>query len=132
MRYDDFSPINLNDLFNAENWQDKYKLILGWSDCISSKPALHTPENYLQGCEVASWIKTIYTEEGQRFSFDSQSKLIKGLAGVILVQLDKQSPDFIRNWDEKHFLEKSQLQKYMTPSRNNGLMSLIRYCKQVG
>lgn len=131
MQYDDFSPVDLNALFSAQNWQEKYKLILAWSSCISPKPDLQLSENYLQGCEVASWIKTVSTMEGQRFSFDSQSKLIKGLAAVIFVQLDRQSADFIRNWDETSFLEKSQLQKYMTPSRNNGLMSLIRYCKKI-
>ena len=36
---------------------------------------------------------------------------------------------YIRNWKEQDFLQKSQLQKHMTPSRNNGLMALIRFCK---
>lgn len=130
MQYDDFSSVNLEALFAASNWQEKYKLILGWSSCISNKPELHKEDNYLQGCEVSSWIKMTGTEIKRQFYFDSQSKVIKGLAATILVQLDGQSEEFINQWDEKHFLEKSQLQKYMTPSRNNGLMSLIHYCKQ--
>lgn len=131
MQYDDFSPIDLHQLINAANWQEKYRLILSWSNCISHKPQLHKEENYLQGCEVASWIKVDKQAATRRFIFDSQSKVIKGLAAVILVQLDGQSVDFIRSWDEASFFEKTHLQKYLTPSRNNGLKALIHACKSV-
>jgi cysteine desulfuration protein SufE len=130
MQYDDFSPVNLEQLINAANWQEKYRLILQWSNCITHKPQLHKNENYLQGCEVASWIKIDKQELTRRFSFDSHSKVIKGLAAIILVQLDGQTLDFIREWDETSFFERTHLQKYLTPSRNNGLKALIRACKE--
>lgn len=129
MQPDDLSSIDLHRLINSNNWQEKYRLILQWSDLIKPKPALHHPEHLLKGCEVDSWIKTESTPEAQYFLFDSQSKLIKGLAAIILVQLNGQTPEFIRNWNEEDFLQKSQLQKHMTPSRNNGLRALIGFCK---
>lgn len=129
MQYDDLSSIDLSLLIDSKSWQEKYRLILQWSELISAKPELQKPDYLLKGCEVDSWIKTETTPQGQRFIFDSQSKLIKGLAAIILVQLDQQSPEFIHTWDDQVFLEKSQLQKYMTPSRNNGLRALIGFCK---
>jgi cysteine desulfuration protein SufE len=131
MQYDDLSSIDLNLLIESKNWQEKYRLILQWSELISTKPELQKPEYHLKGCEVDSWIKTELTDHGQRFLFDSQSKLIKGLAAIILVQLDQQNPEFIRNWNDHEFLQSSQLQKYMTPSRNNGLRALIGFCKNL-
>jgi len=129
MQYDDLSSVDLNDLFDTQNWQEKYRLILHWSALILPKPEIHQENNLLKGCEVSSWIKQITTDDGKRFLFDSQSKVIKGLAAVILVQLDQQTSEFIHYWDDKAFFEKSQFQKYMTPSRNNGLKSLIEFCK---
>lgn len=129
MQYDDLSSIDLNLLIESKNWQEKYRLILKWAELIASKPELQKPEYLLKGCEVDSWIKTETTPQGQRFIFDSQSKLIKGLAAIILVQLDQQSLEFIRSWNDQAFLENSQLQKHMTPSRNNGLGALIGFCK---
>ncbi len=129
MQPDDLSSIDLNLLINSNSWQEKYRLILQWSDLIKPKAALQNPAYLLKGCEVDSWIKTQSTSETQYFLFDSQSKLIKGLAAIILVQLNGQSPEFVRNWNEEDFLQKSQLQKHMTPSRNNGLKALIGFCK---
>ncbi len=129
MYYDDLSSIDLSLLMNGHNWQEKYRLILQWSDLIKPKPALQKPEALLKGCEVESWIQTESIDDVQYFLFDSQSKLIKGLAAIILVQLNGQTANYIRNWNEEEFLHKSQLQKYMTPSRNNGLKALIGFCK---
>ncbi len=129
MQFDDLSSIDINRLINSNSWQEKYRLILEWSDLIQPKPAIQDAQYLLKGCEVDSWIKTQTDSENQYFQFDSQSKLIKGLAAIILVQLNGQTPEYIRNWNEQDFLQKSQLQKHMTPSRNNGLMALIRFCK---
>ena len=130
MQFDDLSSIDIDRLINSNSWQEKYRLILQWSDLIQPKPAIQDTQYLLKGCEVDSWIKTETDSENQYFQFDSQSKLIKGLVAVILVQLNGQTPDYIRNWNEQDFLQKSQLQKHMTPSRNNGLMALIRFCKE--
>lgn len=129
MQFDDLSSIDINRLINSNSWQEKYRLILEWSDLIQPKPAIQDAQYLLKGCEVDSWIKTETDSENRYFQFDSQSKLIKGLAAIILVQLNGQTPEYIRNWNEQDFLQKSQLQKHMTPSRNNGLMALIRFCK---
>jgi cysteine desulfuration protein SufE len=129
MQADDLSSIDLHRLINSSNWQEKYRLILQWSELIKPKPHLHQSDYFLKGCEVDSWIKTESSGNTRYFLFDSQSKLIKGLAAIILVQLNGQTPEFIRSWSEQDFLQQSQLQKHMTPSRNNGLMALIGFCK---
>jgi len=129
MQYDDLSSVDLNLLISTQSWQAKYRLILQWSELIKVKPALQKPEHILKGCEVDSWIKTEITNQSQQFLFDSQSKLIKGLAAIILVQLNGQPREFIRTWNGEEFLQKTQLQKHMTPSRNNGLLALIGFCK---
>jgi cysteine desulfuration protein SufE len=129
MQHDDFSSIDLNLLIDTKSWQEKYRLILQWSELITPKPALQKPETILKGCEVDSWIKTESTHDAQYFLFDSQSKLIKGLAAIILVQLNGKPQEFIRTWNGEEFLQKIQLQKHMTPSRNNGLLALIGFCK---
>jgi cysteine desulfuration protein SufE len=129
MQPDDLSSIDIDRLINSNSWQEKYRLILQWSDLIKPKPSLQNPEYMLKGCEVDSWIKNESFNNTQYFLFDSQSKLIKGLAAIILVQLNGQTPEYIRNWNEGDFLQKSQLQKHMTPSRNNGLRALIGFCK---
>jgi cysteine desulfuration protein SufE len=129
MQADDLSSIDLNLIINSNSWQEKYRLILQWSDLIKPKPELQKPETLLKGCEVDSWIQSESLNGVQFFLFDSQSKLIKGLAAIILVQLNGQTPELIRAWNDQDFLEKSQLQKHMTPSRNNGLRALIGFCK---
>jgi sulfur transfer protein SufE len=44
---------------------------------------LRKPENFIRGCEVATWIAGYNTENGWHFDYDSDSKINRSLAEIV-------------------------------------------------
>jgi cysteine desulfuration protein SufE len=122
---DDFSSVSLNELIAAQNWQAQYRLITQWGKLIKPKPELRNAENLLRGCEVSAWLAHKNNQGIHQFSFDSDSRVINGLAVLVLAQVNDKMTHEIRAIDLTQVLTEIGLQKHLTPSRNNGLSSLV-------
>jgi cysteine desulfuration protein SufE len=122
---DDLSSVSLPDLMATQNWQSQYRLITQWGKLIQHKPELRIAENMVRGCEVSAWLS--HTAQGgvHYFAFDSDSRVINGLAVLLLVQVNNKSTAEIRAIDFTRLLTEIGLEKHLTPSRNNGLQALI-------
>ncbi len=125
MQCDDLSAVSFAQLLVANNWQQQYKLIIQWGKLLSSKPDIRTPENLIRGCELPVWLVCTRVEEKFYFAFDADSSVIKGLAALLLVQVNGKSLDELINLDLAGSLQKLGLEKHLTPSRNNGLHGII-------
>jgi cysteine desulfuration protein SufE len=62
------------------------------------------------------------------FSADSDAVITKGLVSLMIRVLDGQSPDDILN-AELGFLEKIGLKEHLSPTRSNGLTSMVKQMK---
>ena len=122
---DDLSSVSLAELIATQNWQAQYRLITQWGKLIQPKPAIRTEENLLKGCEVSAWLA--HTEENgtHSFAFDSDSRVINGLAVLLLSQVNRKTTAEINAIDFKKILLDVGLEKHLTPSRNNGLQAII-------
>lgn len=122
---DDLSSVFLPELLATHNWQAQYRLITQWGKLIQRKPELRAPENLVKGCEVSAWLA--HRKEGgvHQFAFDSDSRVINGLAVLLLAQVQGKTTHEIRNIDCEQFLLNAGLEKHLTPSRNNGLKAII-------
>ncbi len=125
MLNDDFSSVSLDQLLLASNWQQQYKLIIQWGKLISTKEEIRTRENLIRGCELPVWLVCALSAGKLYFAFDADSSVIKGLAALLLVQVNGKSPDELRNLDLAKNLKLLGLEKHLTPSRNNGLNGII-------
>jgi len=127
---DDLSSVSLVELVATQNWQAQYRLIIQWGKLIQPKPSLRTAENLLKGCEVSAWLA--HTEENglHSFAFDSHSRVINGLAVLLLSQVNRKTTAEINAVDFKKILLDVGLEKHLTPSRNNGLRAIIVKIKE--
>ncbi len=122
---DDLSSVSLPELIATHNWQSQYRLITQWGKLIQHKPELRNPENLVKGCEVSAWLA--HRAEGgvHHFAFDSDSRVINGLAVLLLAQAQGKTTLEVRELDFEQLLLNVGLEKHLTPSRNNGLHALI-------
>ena len=122
---DDLSSASLPELMSTNNWQSQYRLITQWGKLIQQKPELRIPEYLVKGCEVSAWLA--HTEDSgiHRFAFDSDSRVINGLAVLVLSQVHNKTTRDIDAVDFTQLLVDVGLEKHLTPSRNNGLRALI-------
>lgn len=125
MHYDDLSSISLAQLLAAGNWQQQYKLIIQWGKLLSSKPDIRTADNLIRGCELPVWLTCSMSDGKLYFAFDADSSVIKGLAALLLVQVNNKAPAELTNLDLVKSLQALGLEKHLTPSRNNGLNGII-------
>ena len=127
--FDDLSLISLSELMAAQNWQSQYRLITQWGKLISVKPELRTADYLLRGCETSVWLAHAQSNGAHRFAFDSDSRVINGLAALLLAQVDNKTSQQINALDFPQFLLDVGLEKHLTPSRNNGLRAIIARIK---
>lgn len=122
---DDLSSLSLDALTGKKGWQQRYKQIMQWSACISEKPNLRKPEYLVNGCESEAWL--IHQERGGKhyFALDSESRIVKGLAVILLILIDGKSTDEIQSLDLTSTFQALGLDKHLSESRSNGLLALV-------
>ncbi len=125
MQEDDLSSISISRLLAADNWQQQYKLIIQWGKLLSPKPEIRAVDNLIRGCELPVWLTCTQREGKLYFSFDADSSVIKGLAALLLVQVNDKTPAELLGLDLVASLQSLGLEKHLTPSRNNGLNGII-------
>lgn len=120
MTEDDFSTINLNQLRENRQWQAQYRVLMNWGSLIQPKPDLRRAEHKLKGCATDAWLAW---QDGS-FYFDSDSRIINGLAALILSQHQAGNGE-LKEGDWQTMLRELGLTKHLSPSRNNGVHALI-------
>lgn len=123
--FDDLSTVSLSELMATQNWQAQYRLITQWGTLISHKPELRIENYVLRGCETLVWLAHAHINGIHRFAFDSDSRVINGLAALLLAQVDNKTTQEINAVDFSQLLLNAGLEKHLTPSRNNGLRAII-------
>lgn len=130
MYNDDLSGVSLMQLTDADNWQAKYRLITDWGKLITEKPEIRTDLYAIKGCETAAWMAHECIDDRHRFAFDSDSRVIKGLAVLLLSIIHNRTSAELSHLNLTVLLREAGLDKHMTPSRNNGFRAMIvRACE---
>lgn len=123
--FDDLSAVSLQELIAAQNWQSQYRLITQWGKLIQHKPELRMDVHLLRGCETLAWLNHLEVDGLHRFVFDSDSRVINGLAALLLAQVDGKKIADIKMVNFADLLAASGLEKHLTPSRNNGIHAIV-------
>ncbi|MDN3638334.1 SufE family protein [Simiduia curdlanivorans] len=121
----EFGDVDTAALARASNWQIKYKLLMTWGNSVSVKPWLRQDEYLVRGCDTSLWLFCAVREERVYFSVDGDSRIIKGLAALLLAQVNGAAKADILSMDLAHLLTRLQLDRHLAPSRNNGFAALV-------
>ena len=122
---DDLSSVSLPELIASNNWQAQYRLITQWGKLIQHKPELRNTDNLVKGCEVSAWLAHKEEDGVHRFAFDSDSRVINGLAVLLLAQVQGKATLDVRDVNFEQLLLSLGLEKHLTPSRSNGLKAIV-------
>ena len=122
---DDLSSISWDALTQAMGWQAQYRLITNWGKCVQVKTDLRCADHLIKGCEVSAWLACRVENDTYIFAFDSDSRVINGLAALLLSSINHKTHEQIRAIDLVRLLSDAGLEKHLTPSRNNGLKAIV-------
>lgn len=123
---DNLTTVDLAQLQTANHWQAQFRLLTQWGMLITHKPEIRVESNRVRGCEVAAWLTYKNNSAAEfTFYFDSDSRIIKGLAALLLAQINGRNKETIQALDLIHLLTRLGITKHLTPSRNNGFHALV-------
>ena len=120
----------INDFSFFENWEDKYQYLI---DLGRNVPAmseeLKTDENKLKGCQSVVYFSNSFNSDGSiTYMATSDAAIVQGLIALMLKVFSGKKPQEILDINI-NFLEKIGLDEHLSPTRKNGLSSLISSIK---
>lgn len=110
-----------------KTWEDKYKKLIEWGKALPDLPdSLRTEESKVKGCQSQVWFHAKLNDDGTvSFQGDSDAILVKGLVAVLLKIYNGSTPDEILSF-KPEFLQQMGFANNLSPSRTNGLFSMIK------
>ena len=121
---DDLSGLDIA-ILTQQAFQQRHKTLMQWGDRICKKPDIRSDDYRIQGCESQLWMKHQHINDRHVFLIDSDSRIIRGLAALLLSQLNNKTSNEIMAADMEDLFEHLQLGKYLSASRQNGLAALL-------
>lgn len=112
-----------------DDWMDKYEYII---ELGKSVPTIQESEkvesNLIKGCQSRVWLSCKVEDGKLYFAADSDAIITKGIISLLIRVYNGQTPaDILDN--ELSFIEKIGLQENLSPTRANGLVSMIKQIK---
>ncbi|MGO1120393.1 SufE family protein [Rhodovibrionaceae bacterium A322] len=113
-----------------DDWQDRYRYIIDLGRKLPEfDPAWQTAENKVDGCTSQVWLVVEEAEDGSGaliFKGDSDAHIVKGLVAILLTAFSNRPAQDILNTDARALLDRLDLGGHLSPSRSNGLYSMVR------
>lgn len=129
---EEIQSLLVDDFSIFDNWMDKYELIIQLGKelpLIDEK--YKTEENIIKGCQSRVWLHAEQVENKVIFTADSDAIITKGLVSLIVKVLSGHTPKEIVE-SNLHFIDEIGLQQHLSPTRSNGLLSMIKQMKLFG
>ena len=117
----------IEETADLTDWMDRYAYIIELGEALDSMPESEkTPDNLIEGCQSRVWIAADLNKEGQvEFRADSDALIVKGIVAMLLRVLNYHTPQEILDAD-LYFIDKIGLKEHLSPTRSNGLVSMVK------
>jgi cysteine desulfuration protein SufE len=115
-----------------DDWMDKYAYIIDLGkELAEMDDAKKTEQILIKGCQSQVWLEADLVDGKVKFLADSDAIITKGIIGLLVRVMDGLTPEEIMNAD-LYFVDKIGLQANLSPTRSNGLVSMIKQMKMYG
>jgi len=112
-----------------EDWMERYEYIIELGKSLPLIDAQYkTDENLIKGCQSKVWLHSDLQDGKVIFTADGDAILTKGIVALLLRVFSNQTPQDILNADVD-FIDKIGLKEHLSPTRANGLVSMIKQIK---
>ena len=113
----------------VSDWEQKYEKLIELGKAWPGIPEeLKNEDLKVKGCQSQVWIKADLKDGKIYFIGDSDAIIVRGLVALVLSVYSGQTPSDIMKYDAS-FLKDIGLDSGLSPSRTNGLYSMIKQIK---
>lgn len=112
-----------------EDWMQRYEHMIDLGKTLPLiAPAYKTEDNIIKGCQSKVWVHAELEVDKLVFTADSDALITKGIIAILIRVFSGQSPKAILAADTE-FINKIGLKEHLSPTRANGLVSMIKQIK---
>ncbi len=115
-----------------DSWEERYKYIIDLGkELPAMDDALKTPERLISGCQSKVWIEPHIIDDKLYFDVASDAFIVSGLLGLVLAAYNGKTAAQVLAFDMEDFFGQLDLLKHLSPTRGNGLRSMVQRIQQV-
>lgn len=119
----------IEDFAIYDDWMDKYEYIIELGkDLPLIDDSKKTDDRLIEGCQSRVWVDAAFVDGKMKFTADSDAIITKGIIALLIRVLDGEKPEDIVTAD-LHFIPEIGLQEHLSPTRANGLLSMVKRLK---
>lgn len=124
-----------NEVFDTfsmyDEWLDKYEYLIDLGKNLEAYPEeCKTEDKIIKGCQSRVWLDYKVQDGRIYFKADSDAIITKGIISLLISVYSGRTPEEIASSDFG-FIEKIGLKENLSPTRANGLASMIATIKAV-
>lgn len=109
-----------------DDWMDRYGLLIELGNSLKKLDDRYKVENNLiEGCQSRVWLQADLVDGKIVFGAESDAVIVKGIIALLIKVLSNRTPDEIIDAD-LYFVERIGLKEHLSPTRSNGLVSMIK------
>lgn len=112
-----------------DDWMEKYEYIIDLGkDLPAIDPTKKTDDRLIEGCQSRVWLDAAIADGKMMFTADSDAIITKGIIGLLIRVMNNETPENVATLD-LHFIRDIGLQEHLSPTRSNGLVSMVKRMK---
>ncbi|MDX1327862.1 MAG: SufE family protein [Arenibacter sp.] len=112
-----------------DDWMERYEYMI---ELGKSLPLIEeqykTDDNIIKGCQSKVWVHAELNDDKLVFTADSDAIITKGIVAILIRAFSDQKPSDIIAADTQ-FIDEIGLKEHLSPTRANGLVSMIKQLK---
>lgn len=118
---------NVIEEFSAfDDWMDKYALLIDLGNSLAPlEEKYKTESNLIEGCQSRVWLQADYVDGKLVFKGESDAVIVKGIVSLLINVLSDHTPQEILDAD-LYFIDRIGLKEHLSPTRSNGLVSMVK------
>ena len=119
----------IDEFLLFDDWMQKYEYMI---DLGKSLPLIteknKTDDRLIKGCQSKVWLDAQLKNGKINYTADSDAIITKGIIAILLRVFSNQTPDAILSANTD-FIDEIGLKEHLSPTRANGLVSMIKQLK---
>lgn len=113
----------------GDDWEARYEYLIDLGKTLPViDTILKTDDRIIKGCQSRVWLESKFEKGKMNFTADSDAIITKGMVALMIRAMNQQTPEEIVK-APLAFVDKIGLKEHLSPTRANGLVSMIQRMK---
>lgn len=112
-----------------DDWEERYQYMIDLGKTLPIiEEKYRTDDNIIKGCQSKVWVHAELVDDKVVFTADSDAIITKGIIAILIRVFSNQHPKDIIDANTE-FIDQIGLKEHLSPTRANGLVSMIKQLK---